>query len=100
VMRIFLGYGMALGVVGSGAGFALGMAIVLNINTIADGLSWLTGKPVFDPSIYYFYTIPTVVNPITVAWIVTGAIGIAVLASILPARRAARLHPVEALRYE
>jgi lipoprotein-releasing system permease protein len=38
--------------------------------------------------------------PLTVAWIVAGAMAIAVLASILPARRAARLHPVEALRYE
>lgn len=100
VMRIFLGYGMALGVVGSGVGFMLGMAIVLNINEIADGLAWLTGQPVFDPSIYYFYTIPTIIEPLTITWIVVGAIGIAVLASILPARRAARLHPVEALRYE
>ena len=54
----------------------------------------------FDPSIYYFQKIPTIVEPLTVAWIVVGAMAIAVLASILPARRAARLHPVEALRYE
>jgi lipoprotein-releasing system permease protein len=55
---------------------------------------------VFNPQIYYFYKIPTLVSPQTVAWIVGGALAIAVLASILPARRAARLHPVEALRYE
>ena len=54
----------------------------------------------FDPQIYYFYSIPTIVDPKTVAWIVIGAVAIAVAASILPARRAARLHPVEALRYE
>ena len=54
----------------------------------------------FDPEIYYFYKIPTIVIRATVAWIVAGALGIAVLASILPARRAASLHPVEALRYE
>ena len=62
--------------------------------------SGITGQPVFDPSIYYFYKIPTIVDPFTVAWIVVGALSIAVLASILPALRAARLHPVEALRYE
>jgi lipoprotein-releasing system permease protein len=55
---------------------------------------------VFDPTIYYFYKIPTIIEPVTVTWIVCGALFIAVLASVLPARRAARLHPVEALRYE
>jgi lipoprotein-releasing system permease protein len=63
-------------------------------------LGKITGKPVFDPSIYYFYRIPTIKDPWTIAWIVSGAIGIAVLASVLPALRAALLHPVEALRYE
>ncbi|HJT31574.1 MAG TPA: ABC transporter permease, partial [Pirellulales bacterium] len=63
-------------------------------------LSAVTGHEVFDPTIYYFYKIPTIIEPPTVAWIVCGAMVIAVLASVLPARRAARLHPVEALRYE
>jgi lipoprotein-releasing system permease protein len=60
----------------------------------------VTGAPLFDPSVYYFQEIPTMMNPWTASWIVMGAVGIAVLASVLPARRAARLHPVEALRYE
>ena len=63
-------------------------------------LSWLTGQPVFDPTIYYFYRIPTIVEPFTVSWIVVGAMAIAVLASVLPAMRAARMHPVQALRFE
>ncbi len=79
---------------------ALGLLFVRYINQIADGLAWITGQPVFDPSIYYFYKIPAIVVPQTLAWIVVGALSIAVAASILPARRAARLHPVEALRYE
>ena len=100
VMGIFLGYGLSLGLVGSGVGLVIGLLIVHNINQIAAGLAWLTGRPVFDPSIYYFYKIPAIVMPATVAWIVGGALLIAVAASVLPARRAARLHPVEALRYE
>jgi len=100
VMGIFLGYGLSLGLVGSGVGTVLGLLFVRNINAIANGLARLTGKPVFDPSVYYFYKIPAIVMPDTVAWIVFGAIAIAVAASVLPAHRAARLHPVEALRYE
>jgi len=100
IMGIFLTYGLSLGIVGSGAGMIIGLLFVANINTIADGLAMVTGHEVFDPSIYYFQKIPTIVVPLTVAWIVAGAMMIAVVASILPARRAARLHPVEALRYE
>jgi len=100
VMGIFLAYGLSLGLVGSGVGLVLGLLFVGNINQIADLLGEITGRPVFDPSVYYFYEIPTIVDPLTVAWIVGGAITIAVLASVLPALRAALLHPVEALRYE
>ena len=67
---------------------------------IADWVAWLTGQEVFDPTIYYFSEIPTAINPVTIVWVGLGAIAIAVLASVLPALRAARLHPVEALRYE
>ncbi len=100
IMGIFLAYGLSLGIVGSGVGMLIGLVFVAHINEIADGLAWVTGQQVFDPSIYYFQQIPTIVQPFTVSWIVLGAMAIAIMASILPARRAARLHPVEALRYE
>jgi lipoprotein-releasing system permease protein len=100
VMSIFLSYGLSLGIVGAGVGLAIGLLFVRYINEIADVLGRITGRPVFDPSIYYFQKIPTIVQWPTVTWIVCGAVFIAVAASILPARRAALLRPVEALRYE
>ena len=100
VMSIFLGYGLSLGMVGSGAGVVAGLLFVYYINEIEVVIGWITGRKVFDERIYYFQTIPTEVNPVTVCWVAIGAIGIATLASVLPARRAARLHPVKALRYE
>lgn len=100
VMSIFLGYGFSLGIVGSGVGLALGLLFVRHINEIAAGLEWITGRPIFDPTVYYFREIPAIIEPHTIIGVMLGAVVIAVLASVLPARRAARMHPVEALRYE
>lgn len=100
VMTIFLSYGLGLGFVGAGAGVALGLLFVWRINDIEAVLTRLTGIEIFDERIYYFPEIPTHVEAGMVLWVACGAILIAVMASILPARRAARLHPVQALRYE
>ena len=100
IAKIFLGYGLSLGTVGSGVGMVMGVLFVVYINQIAELIGKVTGQPVFDPEIYYFSEIPTMISWFTVSWIVLGAMLIAVLASVLPAIRAARLHPVEALRYE
>ncbi len=100
IMSIFVGYGLSLGIVGSGVGCILGLLFVWNINHVAKLIEMITGREVFDPTIYYFQEIPTIVEPAAIAMVVFGAMLIAVLASVLPAIRAARLHPVEALRYE
>jgi lipoprotein-releasing system permease protein len=100
VMGIFLAYGLSLGIVGAGAGTLLGVAFSTHINEVADLLERIQGAPVFDPSVYFFDEIPTILSPWTIGWISAGAVSIAVLASVLPARRAARLHPVRALRFE
>src|SRR5262249_36468040 len=100
VRGIFLGYGLLLGAVGSGVGMAGGLLFVHYINDIEKLLSRLIGHKVFDDSIYYFNQVPTLVELSTVFWIVVGAMMIAAAASVWPAQRAARLHPVRALRFE
>lgn len=100
IMSIFLSYGLALGVVGSGVGVVLGLLFVHYINEIESCITWVTGRKVFDETIYYFPEIPTAVHPSMVISVALGAMLIAVLASVFPARRAARLHPVVALRRE
>jgi lipoprotein-releasing system permease protein len=100
VMSIFLGYGLSLGIVGAGAGTLIGVMFVIYINEIAAAISVISGREVFDPSIYFFSSIPTLLNPLMVVSVAGGAMLIAVLSSVLPALRAARLAPVEALRYE
>jgi lipoprotein-releasing system permease protein len=100
IRRIFLGYGLLLGAVGSGVGMAGGLLFVRFINEIEAALSTVMHRKVFDDAIYYFDKIPTLVEPFTVFWIVVGAVLISVGASIWPAQRAAHLQPVGALRYE
>lgn len=100
IASIFLGYGVLLGSVGSGAGVVCGLLFVWKINEIARVLEWFTGREVFDPTVYYFDSIPTIIHPFTIVWVSIGAVLIAIMASVLPSIRAARMHPVEALRYE
>ena len=100
VLQIFLGYGFLLGIVGAVLGTIAGLLFTDNINIIENGLSYLTGHHVFDPQIYYFDKIPTNIETPTVIFVNLGAIAIAVTFSVLPALRAAMLHPVRALRFE
>jgi lipoprotein-releasing system permease protein len=100
IMKIFLTYGLLLGVVGAGLGTILGLTITWNINAIELFIAMITGSRVFDGGVYYFNEIPTDVQPFAVMVVNLGAVAIATVFSILPALRAAMLHPVQALRYE
>jgi ABC-type lipoprotein release transport system permease subunit len=100
VAGIFIGYGAAIGIVGAGLGLLMGWAIVHNINTLHDWLGQAMGVVIWDPEIYAFDTIPNTMNPVHVARILGAAIIASILGAVLPAILAARMHPVEALRWE
>jgi lipoprotein-releasing system permease protein len=100
VMKIFLSYGLLLGIVGAGCGTILGLSITFHINEVEMVLSLITGSRLFTGEVYYFNEIPTNVSPLAVVIVNLGAMVIAIVFSILPALRAAMLHPVQALRYE
>jgi lipoprotein-releasing system permease protein len=100
VLRIFFLAGASVGVIGTVLGFALGVAFTSNIETIRQWLQGLTGRTLFDPTIYFLSTMPSKVEPTEVVSVVLMALGLSFLATIYPSWRAARLDPVEALRYE
>src|SRR5581483_7269556 len=82
VMKIFLGYGLLLGIVGAGLGTALGLVFTDKINEIEKWLSSITGQHVFRGDVYYFSQIPTHVEWRTVGFVNLGAVVIAVLFSV------------------
>lgn len=100
VMGIFVSYGLLLGLVGSGLGTLGGIAFTYNINEIERLLSRMLGQDVFPKDIYFFDKIPVELNFWTIIWVNLGAMAIATGASVLPAIRAAMLHPVRALRFD
>jgi lipoprotein-releasing system permease protein len=100
IMRIFLITGSAIGVVGTLAGFLVGLIIAMNIETIRQFLSWLTSTELFDPMLYFLSKLPAEVDFGETTAVVIMALTLSFLATLYPSWRAARLDPVEALRYE
>ena len=100
IMRIFLLSGMAVGIIGTIAGFVLGLSFSLNIDTVKGWLESLTGSELFAAEIYFLSTLPAKVDPMEVVSVVGMALALCFIATLYPAWRAARLDPVEALRYE
>jgi len=100
VLRIFLMAGATIGVVGTIAGVLVGVFICLNIERIRQLLSWMTGKVLFNPQLYYLSELPARMELGETFSVVVMALVLSFLATLLPAWQAARLDPVEALRYE
>ena len=100
ILRVFIIAGSAIGLIGTAAGFALGLAFCLNIDTIRKWLESLTGTELWSPEIRFLSRIPAEINNGEVIMVVVMALSLSFLATLYPAWRAARLDPVEALRYE
>ncbi len=100
IMRVFLITGFAIGVVGDLMGFAVGLLVCLNIESIRQFVSWLTNTELFSPELYFLSRLPAELDLGETAAVVVMALALSLLATLYPSWRAARLDPVEALRYE
>lgn len=100
MMRIFMLTGASIGIIGTLVGAALGITFALNIESIRQFLEGLTGTELFADEIYFLSQLPAVIDWGEVMAVIGMAFALSVLATVYPAWRAARLDPVEALRYE
>jgi lipoprotein-releasing system permease protein len=100
ILRVFLITGASIGVVGTLVGFLLGTLICLNVESIRQFLSWLTLTELFSPELYFLSRLPADMDAGETTAVVAMALALSLLATLYPSWRAARLDPVEALRYE
>jgi lipoprotein-releasing system permease protein len=100
IMRVFLITGASIGVVGTAIGFLVGTVICLNIESIRRFISWLTNTELFSPELYFLSKLPAEMDAAETLAVVLMALTLSLLATLYPSWRAARLDPVEALRYE
>ncbi len=100
VLRVFFLVGAGIGTLGTILGVALGVAFTLWIDPIFAAVNWLSGGGVWDPSIRGLYRLPAKLEVGDVLSAMVLSLGLSWIVTIIPARRAARMNPVEALRYE
>ncbi|MAZ82379.1 MAG: lipoprotein-releasing system transmembrane subunit LolC [Hoeflea sp.] len=100
IMRIFFMTGAAIGVAGTIAGFLLGVVVCLNIESIRQFFSWVSGTVIFDPELYFLSQLPADMETGETLTVLFVALGLSFIATLIPSWRASRLDPVQALRYE
>ena len=100
IMLIFIFNGMMIGAIGTFLGVMFGLLFSYNIENIRQFLEKLSGARIFDPAIYFLYSLPSVVRISDVVSITSIALVLSFLATIYPAYKASALSPIEAMRYE
>jgi lipoprotein-releasing system permease protein len=100
VAMIFLAYGLFIGIVGGVLGMISGVEFVLHTNEIHEFIYRMTGRMIWDRSVYMFDEIPHTVNPHEVAWYFVAALIAGVIGALIPAIVAGSEDPVKAVRYE
>ncbi|TAL77013.1 MAG: lipoprotein-releasing ABC transporter permease subunit [Beijerinckiaceae bacterium] len=100
IMRIFLITGASIGTAGTFAGFLLGLLVADNVESIRQMLNHLLHANFFPAELYFLSQLPSIVDPREVIVVVGMTLVLSILATIYPSWRAARLDPVDALRYE
>jgi len=100
ILRIFFMAGAMIGLAGTLAGLVFGIVFCLNIETIQRLIEWVTGVQVFNSDVYFLAHVPERIDWWEVAGVSLFALASAFLFSLIPAWRASRLEPVEALRFE
>ncbi|MGL4975811.1 MAG: FtsX-like permease family protein, partial [Bosea sp. (in: a-proteobacteria)] len=99
ILRIVLITGASIGVVGTLAGFALGVVFANNIQSIMSAITFISGANLWDPTVRFLSEIPSVIDWREVSMVLAMALLLSLLATLYPAWKAAKLDPVEALRY-
>ena len=100
VMKIFFLAGSFIGVVGTITGVSLGIIVSENIEIVRQFFQSLTGTKLFPDDIYFLSELPSKIDYTEVFWVVIMSLSISFLATIYPSRKAARMQPIDVLRYE
>ncbi len=100
IMRVFLLTGISIGIAGTGAGFLFGVLLARNLEPIRVFINRMFNLNVFDPTYYFLSQLPSSIRLADVLSVVLLSLTLSILATIYPSWRAARLDPVDALRYE